>query len=47
MLGLVFGIAGAIVVYIVRMIRREERERVAREQPALSTGETHGADPGR
>ena len=47
MLGLVFGIAGTIVVYIVRMMRREERERVAREQPVLSTGETHGANPGR
>ena len=31
MLGLVFGIAGAIVVYIARMMRREERERLARE----------------
>jgi hypothetical protein len=47
MLGLVFGLAGAIVVYVVRMVRREERERLAREQPTLSTGETHGTDPGR
>ena len=47
MLGLVFSIAGAIVVYIVRMIQREERERLARERPPLSTGETHGTDSGR
>ena len=47
MLGLVFGIAGSIVVYIVRMMRREERERQLREQPTISAGETHGTDPGR
>jgi hypothetical protein len=47
MLGLVFGIMSAIIFYVVRMIRREERERLAREQPVLSTGETHGTDPGR
>ena len=47
MLGLVFGIVGAIVVYVVRMVRREERERLAREQAVLSTGETHGTNPGR
>ena len=47
MLGLVFGIAGAIFVYVARMIRREERERVAREAPAALNGETHGTDPGR
>jgi len=47
MLGLVFGIVSAIVVYVVRMMRREERERQARESGAALNGETHGTDPGR
>jgi hypothetical protein len=34
MLGLVFGIAASIVVSLVRRIRREERDRLAREGKA-------------
>jgi hypothetical protein len=38
LLGLVFGIVASFVTYVVRMMRREERERIEREKATQPQG---------